>query len=199
MYSIWIMNAIQPLALVEAWLEDARESGEPAPAAMALATVSAKGEPSVRIVSLKEVDASGLVFTTSLGSRKGQDLDAAPSAALTFWWPRTRRQVRAAGAADLLSRDAAERLYSSRSLRHRLQTLVSPQGEPIESLERLRGELDELERRYRDAPPPCPDWFGAVRVVPSVLEFWEERADRLHERVEYRRGDGGWTSRRLAP
>jgi pyridoxamine 5'-phosphate oxidase len=190
------MDAIQPLVRLEAWLDEARASGEPTPEAMALATVGANGEPSVRTVSLKEVDRSGLVFTTNLKSRKAHDLDSAPRAALTFWWPRARRQVRAAGSTELLRRDATERLFTSRPLRHRLQTLVSPQGEPIESLEPLRAEL---ERRHRDAPPACPDWFGAVRVVPSVVEFWEERPDRLHERCEYFRRDGGWTCRRLAP
>jgi pyridoxamine 5'-phosphate oxidase len=188
-----------PLRQLQDWIDDARERGEGLPTAMTLATVSADGEPSARTVALKEIDERGLVFTTTLQSRKAAELQAEPRVALVFWWPAVQRQVRVSGRAELLGADEAERLFADRPRAHQLQTHVSRQGAEIDGLERLRSELAELERRFDGRDVPRPDDFGGVRVVPEVVEFWEEGEARLHDRVEYARGDSGWDARRLAP
>jgi pyridoxamine 5'-phosphate oxidase len=180
---------MDPIDQLRDWLDAARAAREPDPQAMSLATVSADGVPSVRTVSMKELDGRGLVFTTSLASRKARELELTGRAAASFWWPRMRRQARVAATAERLPRADDERLFATRPRPHQLATIASPQGEPIDDLEPLR------ER----APLECPPDFGGFRLVPHVIEFWEERSDRLHERVEHRRGAGGWSSRRLAP
>ena len=110
-----------------------------------------------------------------------------------------RRQVRIEGSAEALDRATAERIFAARGRENQLQTIVSPQGEEIEDLDDLRTALAAAEDRYRDQPVPCPEDWGAVRVVPALAEFWEEAPDRMQDRLEYRRNGGGWDIRRLAP
>jgi pyridoxamine 5'-phosphate oxidase len=189
-----------PLELLERWLEEAREAGEPSPEEMTLATVSADGAPSLRTVSLKEIDERGLVFTTTLYSLKAVELTANPRVALLLRWKGPRRQARVLGGAEVLGRAVSERLFARRERSHQLQTMVSRQGAPIEDLEATRAALRAAEERFRDDEPRCPEDWGAVRVEPTLVEFWEERADRLHERIEHRRDRGGpWNQRRLGP
>lgn len=189
----------EALALLDRWLLEAREAGAPAPAAMTLATAGASGEPSARIVSLKRLDGDGLVFTTALWSRKAEELRANPRVAAVLYWPTMGRQARIEGRAEIAERKLAEELFAERPRSHQLQAHVSRQGEEIESLDRLRNRLEALEAELGERPLPCPDEWGAVRIVPDRIEFWREAEDRLHARRLFEASANGWRQSLLAP
>jgi pyridoxamine 5'-phosphate oxidase len=191
--------AAGPLAVLGSWLEDAEEAGVPAPRAMTLATVAADGRPSARLVSLKRIGDDGLVFTTALWTRKAGELRDNPYAAATFYWPALARQARIEGRAEIAGRALAEELFASRPRGHQLQAHVSRQGEEIESLDQLRSRLEALGDELGDDPVPCPDDWGAVRIVPDRVELWQEGADRLHRRILFERGAADWRQSLLAP
>jgi pyridoxamine 5'-phosphate oxidase len=189
-----------PLQTLAEWLEEAREAGAPAPAAMTLATVGEDGRPSARVVSLKRLEAGALVFTTGLWTRKAAELRGNPHAAATFHWPSLGRQARVEGRAELAPRALAEELFAARPRAHRLQTLASRQGETIEDVASVRGRLAALESELADRPVTCPEDWGAIRLVPDAVELWTEGADRLHDRRAYQaEAGGGWRCSRLAP
>ena len=188
----------EPLALLDRWLHEAREAGAPAPAAMTLAT-AASGQPSARVVSLKRLDGDGLVFTTALWTRKTEELRANPRVAAVFHWPTLGRQARVEGRAEIAGRKLAEELFAERPRRHQLQALASRQGEEIESLDQLRSRLEALQGKLRGGPVPCPDDWGAVRVIPDRIEFWQEGEDRLHTRQLFEADANGWRQSLLAP
>jgi pyridoxamine 5'-phosphate oxidase len=188
-----------PLATLEHWLVQAAEAGVPAPRAMTLATATVDGRPSARLVTLKELVGGALIFTTALWSRKAEELRTNPRAAATFYWPALGRQARVEGRAEIAERELAERLFAGRPRGHQLQAHVSRQGEEIESAEVLRVRLEELRADLGDDPVPCPDDWGAVRLVPDRVEFWEEAEDRLHDRELFARDDGAWRRSLLAP
>jgi pyridoxamine 5'-phosphate oxidase len=189
----------EPLEALERWLAQAEEAGVPAPRAMTLATATVDGRPSARLVTLKELDGGALVFTTALWTRKVEELGANPRAAATFYWPTLGRQLRVEGCAEIAERELAEQLFAGRPRGHQLQAHVSRQGEEIESLEVLRTRLEELRVDLGDDPVPCPDDWGAVRLVPDRVEFWEEAEDRLHDRELFERDNGAWRRSLLAP
>lgn len=188
-----------PLQILADWLEQAREAGVPAPAAMTLTTVSADGRPSARVVSLKRLEAGALVFTTGLWTRKAKELLGNPRVAAVFYWPTLGRQVRVEGRAEIAERELAEELFAARPRSHRLQTLVSRQGETIDELAQLRTRFEALRSETGEGAVPCPNDWGAIRITPDAVEFWVEGADRLHERLYYRPGPEGWHCSRLAP
>jgi pyridoxamine 5'-phosphate oxidase len=189
----------KPLALLDRWLREAREAGAPAPAAMSLATAGANGEPSARVVSLKRLDGDGLVFTTALWTRKAEELRANSRVAAVFHWPTLGRQVRIEGRAEIAERELAEELFAERPRSHQLQAHVSRQGEEIENLDRLRSRLEALQAELGERPVPRPDDWGAVRIVPHRVEFWQEGDDRLHTRQLYEASANGWRQSMLAP
>lgn len=193
------METDQPLEILERWLAEAEQAGVPAPRAMTLATATADGRPSARLVTLKELSGGALVFTTALWTRKAAELRDNPRAAATFYWPELGRQARIEGRAEIAGRDLAERLFAGRPRSHQLQAHVSRQGEEIAGLDELRERLEALEAELGDGPVPCPDDWGAVRVVPDRIELWEEGPDRLHERLLFEAGDGNWRRSLLAP
>jgi pyridoxamine 5'-phosphate oxidase len=186
-----------PLALLDRWLGEARAAGAPTPAAMTLVTVASAGRPSARVVSLKRLEADALVFTTGLWTRKAEELRANPDVAAVFFWPSLQRQVRVEGRAEFAERELAEELFAARPRAHQLQTLASRQGDPIEDLEPIRRRLNALSAE--DGPVACPDDWGAVRVRPAAVEFWEEGADRLHDRLRFEAAGDGWRRTALAP
>jgi pyridoxamine 5'-phosphate oxidase len=188
-----------PVQILAGWLDDARNAQEPAPAAMTLVTVSGDGRPSARVVSLKRLEADALIFTTGLWTRKAQELRANPHVAAVFHWPTLGRQVRVEGQAATAERELAEELFADRPRGHRLQALISRQGEQIDDLGPLRVRLEAQMAEATDRPIPCPDDWGAVRVRPTSIEFWREAPDRLHDRLDYEVAEGGWRCRRLAP
>jgi pyridoxamine 5'-phosphate oxidase len=166
---------------------------------MTLVTVDGDGRPSARVVSLKRLDANGLVFTTGLWTRKAQELVADPRVAAVFHWPSLGRQARVEGRAEVAERELALELFAARPRAHQLQALVSRQGEEIDDLAPLRARLEARIGETADRPIPCPDDWGAIRIGPSAIELWEEAPDRLHERQAYEAFEGGWRCRRLAP
>jgi pyridoxamine 5'-phosphate oxidase len=188
----------EPIELLGRWLAEAVEAGDPAPRAMTLVT-SAKGRPSARVISLKQLDRDGLVFTTALWTRKAEELRANPRVAAVFFWPSLGRQVRIEGSATVAARDLAEGLFAARPRSHQLQALVSPQGEEITDLGSLRARLSEIERELGDRPVPCPEDWGAVRIAVERIEFWQEGGDRLHSRLLCERSGEDWRRSLLAP
>jgi pyridoxamine 5'-phosphate oxidase len=190
---------LNPLRTLREWIEEARAEGLAQPASVAFVTVGEEGTPSARTVTLKRLEDDSLLFTTALWTRKAQEVDRNPNVALLFHWPSLGRQAHLTGRAELAGREIAEELFAERDPLHRLQTVVSRQGEELEDLEPLRERLAHLAR-VQEAPPPCPEDWGALRVVPETVELWSEAEDRIHERRLFRRGSGGgWSVVLLAP
>ncbi len=192
--------AKEPIAQLSTWLDEARAVEEREPTAMSLATVSSDGRPSVRMVLLKGLDERGLDFYTNLESTKGQHLKANPNAALTFWWPTLERQVRVEGRVERVAEVEAEAYFSRRPLDSRLGAWASPQSQPLESREELEARLEAIRLEFDNDDIPLPPHWGGFRVVPDRFEFWQGRASRLHDRIEYLLDQqGNWEIRRLAP
>jgi len=191
-------NEQEPLALFDRWLAQARTAGVSEPGTTAFVTVGADGRPSARTVLLKRLEADALVFTSALWTRKAREIEANPRVALLFYWPTVGRQVHVTGRALVAERGLAVELFSQRDRSHQMQTLVSRQGEPIEDLEPLRARHAHLMEAM-ESPPACPPDWGAIRVIPDVVEFWAQSPDRMHDRLVYERTDDGWHSTRLAP
>lgn len=187
-----------PLRLLGEWIEEAREAGLAQPGSVAFVTVGPDGRPSARTVNLKRIEDGALLFTSALWTRKAREIEANPNVALLFHWPALGRQVHAMGKAELTDRPLAEELFAERDLFHQLQTVVSRQGEPIEDLSEIRGRLSHLAQVQETAPDCPPDW-GALRVVPEIVELWSEADDRIHERRLFARSGDGWDVTLLAP
>ena len=189
-----------PIRQLAAWLADASASGIRLPNAFALATADDEGMPSVRYVLLNGLDADGLRYFTYRGSRKGRDVAINPHAAAAFWWPTLDRQVRVSGSVRLLSDADSLAYWRTRPRGSQLSATISAQGQEIGSRAELEARVEELAARSPDELPLPPMWGGYL-IVPRIIEFWESRADRLHDRIEYRRGggDGSWNARRLQP
>lgn len=188
-----------PVAQFSRWLADAEAAGLPEPNAMVLATVSAAGQPRGRTVLLKSHDASGFVFYTNRTSRKGTDLAAMARASLTFPWYALRRQVIIEGEVQELSAADSEPYFHSRPRGSQLGAWASRQSTVIGSRDELEKRYAELEQRWASEPVPMPDFWGGYRVVPSVIEFWQGRVNRLHDRLRYRRDGARWLVERLSP
>ena len=167
--------------------------------AMTLATTGVEDEPSARVVSLKRLEGDRLVFTTALWTRKVEELRINPRVAAVFFWPALGRQARIEGRAEIAERELAEELFAERPRSHQLQAHVSRQGDEIESLDQLRSRLLELRAELREGPVPCPEDWGAVRLTPDRVEFWQEGEDRLHRRELFQASADGWRQTLLAP
>ena len=171
------------------------------PEAAAVATASPGGIPSVRMVLVKRADETGFVFYTNYESRKGSELAANPAAALLFYWIPLDRQVRIEGSVQRVSASETAAYARSRARGSQLSALASPQSQVIASRTALEQRVTELTERYADADAlPLSERWGGFRLVPEAVEFWQQRDDRLHDRLRYRRNDrGGWRLDRLAP
>jgi pyridoxamine 5'-phosphate oxidase len=189
------------LAQFECWLDEAISTGMPEPNAMVLGTADGAGRPSARTVLLKEVDERGFVFFTNLDSRKGRETAANPYASVVFPWIPLHRQVVASGSVERLSEKEADAYFRSRPHGSQLGALASPQSQVIPSRAVLDHARAQLARRYPEGTrAPRPRHWGGLRVVPDSVEFWQGRADRLHDRLRFRReADGPWKIERLAP
>lgn len=189
---------VDPVKAFERWFAEAEAVEAIEPNAMALATADEGGAPSVRMVLLKGVDPRGFVFFTDRRSAKGSDLAINPHAALLFWWPELERQVRVTGAVSRTTDAESEAYYRSRPLGSRLGAWASEQSAVIESRGALETAAAQAADRHGDDPPLPPHW-GGYRVTPEVVEFWQGREDRLHDRLRYRREGGKWVVERLSP
>jgi pyridoxamine 5'-phosphate oxidase len=188
-----------PIKQFERWFEDALKAGVPLPNAMTLATVTPAGAPSARIVLLKGIEGGAFVFYTNYRSRKGRELDARSAACLVFLWSDLERQVRIDGRVEKVTAKDSDAYYATRPLGARLSAWASSQSEGVESRSVLESSVKRISQQYGD-DPPRPSHWGGFRVVPEVIEFWQGRADRLHDRLVYTRGgSAGWKIQRLAP
>jgi pyridoxamine 5'-phosphate oxidase len=191
--------AADPLRQFEAWLADAQASTVRETGAAALATASADGSPSVRMVLVKSFDQQGFVFYSNYASRKGHELALNPRAALLFHWDPLGRQVRIEGPVERTSAEQTAEHVRARPRASQLSALASPQSETLESREQLEEEVATLATRYAGEELPIPDAWGGFRLVPESFEFWQQRNDRLHDRLSYRRENERWVIERLAP
>ena len=191
--------AADPVARIRQWLDDATAAGDPEPTAMTLATASAGGAPSARMVLLRGLDERGLAFYTNLRSAKARDLDANPRAALVLHWPAIGRQIRVTGAVEPVGDDEADAYWRNRPLGSRLSAVVSPQSEVIADRADLERAAADLSAAHPDGAIPRPAWWGGYRVVPEAFEFWTHRENRLHDRLRYTRDADGWREDVLAP
>jgi pyridoxamine 5'-phosphate oxidase len=188
-----------PLALFGRWFEEARGRGAFEPDAVALATATPDGRPSVRMVLSKGVDDSGIVFFTNYGSRKAGELEANPHAALVFHWPELGRQVRVEGPVSRVPRAETEAYARSRSRESQLSALASPQSRPVPGREWLEERVAELDREHSGTDLPIREDWGGYRLAPSAWEFWQHRPNRLHDRFRYLPEGEAWRIERLAP
>jgi pyridoxamine 5'-phosphate oxidase len=188
-----------PYAVFQQWFDEARAAGEPMAEAMALATATPDGHPSVRFVLYRGHSAQGFRFFTNYQSRKGEELAANPFAALAWHWERITRQVRVEGRVSRLSAADSDAYFHARPRGSQLAALASPQSRPF-TYQELEARYTELDRQYQgqEVIPRPPHWGGFL-LVPERIEFWEGREFRLHRRVLYTPSAAGWTSRELAP
>jgi pyridoxamine 5'-phosphate oxidase len=189
-----------PFSLFEQWLADAIASGMHEPTAMAVSTVGPIGAPSCRLVLLKAADERGLVFFTNYRSRKACDLEADPRCAVVFPWHNVLRQVRVEGTAERVSSWESDAYFATRPRASQVAAWASPQSEEVPDREYLDGEYERAVLRWPEpANIPRPEHWGGIRIVPSTVEFWQGRPDRMHDRIHYSRVGKSWRTRRLAP
>lgn len=189
-----------PFKVFEEWLADAYDHAQPEPDAMAVATSRPDGQVSVRFVLLRGYDRLGFVFYTNRQSRKGEDLEVNPRAALAFRWEAVQRQVRISGPVEIVADAESDAYFSGRPRGSQLSAWASDQSRPLAAKAELDRRLAEVDTRFAGETIPRPSWWGGYRVVPDQFEFWQQGEYRLHDRFEYCRGpDAGWWCVRLNP
>jgi pyridoxamine 5'-phosphate oxidase len=191
--------APNPIDQFRSWMQEAIDAGLTFPNAMTLATATREGVPSARIVLLKGIDARGFVFFTNYESRKGRELAENPRAALVFYWQELGRQVRVEGEVAALPIEESEGYFRSRPRGSRLAAWASRQSQVITSRGALEERFSDLASAYQEQEIPVPPFWGGFLVTPDVIEMWQGRRDRLHDRVRYRKDEGSWLRERLAP
>jgi pyridoxamine 5'-phosphate oxidase len=189
-----------PIAFFQQWMTEARAEELNDSNAMSLATVDSNGMPDVRIVLLKGVSDAGFSFFTNLESQKGVQLAANPRAALCLHWKSLRRQVRIRGTITRVSDAEADAYFASRAAQSRISAIASDQSRPLPDRAMFEQRIAEVSEVYGDGPDiPRPDFWGGFRLAPTEIEFWQDQAFRMHDRLRYMRDGAGWTTVRLYP
>ena len=189
-----------PLQLFEAWQQQIITLKALDPTAMVVATVGADGQPSQRIVLLKQLDAQGFVFFTNYGSRKAREIAGNPRVSLLFPWHDVERQVKVCGRAEKLGMADSLRYFASRPRDSQLAAWASQQSAPVTGRSFLMNQLAHMKEKFAHGDVPLPDFWGGIRVVPHEIEFWQGGAQRLHDRFRYSlQGNQSWSIERLAP
>lgn len=185
-----------PFTQFAQWFEDAQKGNIPEPNAMVLSTVSASGQPSSRVVLLKEFTSEGFIFFTNYSSRKGNEIEINPHVCLNFWWPALERQIRIEGMIKKISDADNDTYFYSRPIGSQAGAIASPQSKVIESREWLEQKFIEVQLKGNIKRP---EHWGGYIVVPVLIEFWQGRSNRLHDRLQYEKENGNWMIKRLAP
>lgn len=188
-----------PIAQFRQWFDVALHAGVPEPNAMHLSTVASTGRPSGRIVLIKDVDERGFVFFTNYESEKGQDLADNPVAALTFFYPELERQIRIEGIVEKVSNEESDTYFNSRPRGSQIGAWVSHQSSVIANRDVLENRQRELEAQFADKAVSRPPHWGGFRVIPDLIEFWQGRPSRLHDRIRYQLVEGNWIIERVSP
>ena len=188
-----------PIALFDRWYREARESGLYLPESMALATATSDGRPSVRQVLLKAFDERGFVFYTNYESRKGREIANNPVGALAVHWPILQRQVRIEGRVSRTSEAESAAYFVSRPRGSRIGAWASEQSSVLADRAELEARFREAQQRFESGEVPLPPFWGGYRVAPETVEFWQGRANRLHDRIRFVRTEDGWHRERLSP
>ncbi len=192
--------AKDPLTQFTEWFQEAVKAEVPEVNAMNLATVNETGRPASRIVLLKGVEEKKFVFYTNYQSRKGKELDKNPACALTFFWPELERQVRVEGIATRIDEKRSEEYFQSRPRGSQIGAWASPQSSLISDRSLLEERVKQIEAKHKsEGPLPKPNQWGGYEVDPLMIEFWQGRPSRLHDRILYTKDDGVWKINRLAP
>lgn len=194
-----VTDPANPIDHFRDWLKEAEGTEPNDPNAMALATADAEGRPSVRMVLLKDVDERGFTFYTNLESRKGGQLAANPHAGLCFHWKTLRRQVRVEGRVEAVAPEEADAYFASRQRLSQIGAWASRQSRPLEGRFELEKRVAEFTAKFGFGAVPRPEFWSGFRIVPSLIEFWEDKPFRLHDRIVYHRTESGWTTERLFP
>ena len=188
-----------PLQQFRRWQQHAEDLGELLPNAMALATAGVDGRPSARFVILRGLDERGFIFYTNYNSRKALDLEENRRGSLAFNWPRSQRQVIAEGAVDRVTSEESDAYFESRPRETQVEAWASPQSQVIPDRQWLERRWQEREAELPEQPSR-PEWWGGYRLQPDVIEFWQQRPQRMHDRLRYhKKDDGTWSLERLAP
>jgi len=188
-----------PFAQFERWFDQAAAAGVAEPTVMSLATASAAGRPSVRIVLLKGVDERGFVFYTNYRSQKAEELGGNPQASLLFFWQPVERQVRITGRVEKVTPEESDQYFATRPRESQVGAWASDQSAVLARREDLDDAVEAHRRRFGDGPIDRPPHWGGYRLIPDELEFWQGRPSRLHDRFRYRLDDGRWIVERLSP
>jgi len=188
-----------PLIQFSTWFEQAVQANLEEVNAMTLATVDPNGMPNARIVLLKDLEDNGFIFYTNYESNKGRELAANPKAALVFFWPALQRQVRINGFVEKVNTETAEHYFQSRPIGSQFGAWASPQSQVITDRKVLEENLQSVVEKYKDQTIPKPPHWGGYKVIPTLIEFWQGRTSRLHDRILYTKVGDKWKIERLAP
>lgn len=188
-----------PLQQFEFWFEQARTAALKEVNAMSIATVRADGMPQVRTVLLKIFDSKGFVFFTNYNSAKSQEIEANPKVSVLFPWLTLERQVRISGAVERISKIESLKYFASRPRGSQLGAWVSEQSQVISGRTVLKTMMNQIKEKFKEGDVPLPDSWGGYRIIPESYEFWQGRANRLHDRFKYVKTPTGWDINRLAP